>query len=58
MQTSMQDKGKEFVNRNVSTPIIVSTVIGFAVFGAITYFAVKSGVGPLKDAAKIASGAK
>ena len=44
------------VTRNVDTKIVVSVVAGIALFGAITYVAVRSGVGPLKQVAKVAKG--
>lgn len=40
------------IQRNIRAEIVTSVVVGMAVFGAITYFAVKSGVKPLAATAK------
>ncbi len=40
------------VRRKVDTETVVSVVVGLAVFGGITYVAVKSGVKPLAKAAR------
>lgn len=36
----------------VNPTMVVSVAVGMAVFGAVTYVAVKSGIKPLKQAAK------
>lgn len=46
------------VKNNLDAKIIASTAVGVGLFGVVTYLAVKSGVKPLKDAAKIAKGGK
>lgn len=56
--TGSIDQAKAAVKRNVSAPVVVSTALGVALFGAVTYFAVKSGIAPLKEAAKVAKGGK
>lgn len=40
------------LKREVDMTTVVSVVVGLAVFGGITYVAVKSGVKPLKAAAQ------
>jgi hypothetical protein len=42
----------------IDPKIVVSSAIGAAVLGAVVYAASKSGVKPLKDAAKVAKGGK
>ena len=54
----MSNQVSTFAKNNISTPMVVSTVVGMAVFGAITYFAVKSGVKPLKQVSEVVKGAK
>ncbi|WP_406827721.1 hypothetical protein [Microbulbifer sp. ARAS458-1] len=44
------------IKNQIDTKTVVSTAVGVGLFGVVTYFAVKSGVRPLKDAAKIAKG--
>jgi len=46
------------VKKNTDMKIVTSVVVGLAVFGLITYGAVKSGVKPLATAARVAKGAK
>ena len=46
----------EKVKSNLDAKVITSVVAGMAVFGVITYAAVRSGVKPLKAAAKVAKG--
>ena len=45
---------KMAVSNNVDTRIVVSSMLGAALLGVVTYAAVKSGIKPLKDAAKVA----
>ncbi len=37
----------------VNPTMVVSVAVGMAAFGAVTYVAVKSGIKPLKQAAKV-----
>lgn len=46
------------VKKYVDPKIVASVAVGVGVFGAVTYMAVKSGIKPLRDAAKIAKGGK
>lgn len=46
------------VKRNVDTKIMVSTAAGVALFGLVTFLAVKSGIKPLRDVAAVAKGGK
>lgn len=41
------------LRKKVDTETVVSVVVGLAVFGGITYVAVKSGVKPVVKAAKV-----
>lgn len=42
---------------NIDMKTVVSTAVGMAVFGLITYAAVRTGIKPLQTAAKVAKGA-
>lgn len=42
----------------IDTKTAVSAAVGVALFGVVTFLAVKSGVKPLKEAASIAKGGK
>lgn len=44
---------KSAVRRNTDTKMIVSAAIGVGLFGLVTYVAVRSGLKPLKAAAKV-----
>lgn len=46
------------VRNNVDERIVTSVVAGIALFGAVTYAAVRSGIKPLRQAAKVAKGGK
>lgn len=48
----------ETVKNSVDMKTMFSVVAGMAVFGAITYAAVRSGIKPLKTVVKVAKGAK
>ncbi|MEZ0147780.1 MAG: hypothetical protein AB9Q19_00455 [Candidatus Reddybacter sp.] len=52
------DNVKNFAAMNVSTPIVVSVVVGLALFGGIVTIAKKSGVKTLKKGAAVAQGSK
>lgn len=47
-----------WTRRNVDTKTVVSAALGSALLGGFTYFAVKSGIKPLKTAASIAHNGK
>lgn len=47
-----------FWAQNVDTKVVVSTVIGGVVLGGMIYFATRSGLKPLQQAAKVAAGGK
>ena len=49
---------KMAAKRNIDTKVVVSTAVGVALFGLVTFLAVKSGVKPLKEAAAVAKGGK
>lgn len=49
---------KQFANQNVSMPVVVSSALGTLAAGALITMAVKSKIGILKDAAKVAKGGK
>lgn len=50
---------KQSLKRNVDTRIVVSSAIGAALLGVVTFVAIKSGIKPLKTVAKVAkNGAK
>jgi len=51
------ETAKMKAKENVSMPIVVSSALGAMVASAVLYFAMKSGIKPLKKAAKVA-GAK
>lgn len=42
---------------NIDTKIVLSSMIGAALLGVVTFAAVKSGIKPLAKAAKVAKGA-
>ena len=44
------------ITKNIDTKTVASVTVGMAVFGLITYAAVKSGIKPLQAAAKVAGG--
>lgn len=46
------------LKNNIDPKTVTSVVAGMAVFGLITFFAVKSGVKPLATAAKAANGGR
>ncbi len=48
----------EEIQRNIDPKIVTSVVVGSAIFGIIIYAAVRSGIKPLKSAAKAAAGGK
>ena len=52
------DNVKDFASQNVSTPIVVSVVVGMIAFGGIMAMAKKSGVKALKKGASVAQGGK
>ena len=52
------DNVKNFAAQNVSTPIVVSVVVGMVAFGGIMAIAKKSGVKALKKGATVAQGGK
>jgi len=39
--------------KNVNKTTVISVVVGMAVFGAITYAAVRSGIAPVQKAAAV-----
>jgi hypothetical protein len=45
------------VKANIDGKTVTSVVVGLAVFGLITYAAVRTGIKPLSTAAKVAKGA-
>lgn len=47
-------KAKVVANENIDKKIVVSSMIGAALLGVVTFVAVKSGVKPLAKAAKVA----
>ena len=42
----------QYVKDNTDTKIVVSTIVGMMIFGAITYAAVRSGIKPVVAAAR------
>lgn len=52
------EKVKQFWSDNVDTKVVVSTIIGGVVLGGMIYFATRSGLKPLQQAAKVAAGGK
>ncbi|WP_162931508.1 hypothetical protein [Teredinibacter turnerae] len=50
----MLDKVKRAWRDNVDTRIVVSSALGAAVLGGMTFLAVRSGVKPIAAAAKVA----
>lgn len=50
------DKIKMFWTENVDTKVVISTIVGGVVLGGMIYFATRSGLKPLQQAAKVAAG--
>lgn len=48
----------DYIKQNLDPKVIISGIAALAVFGAITYAAVRSGVAPLKTVANVANGGK
>ncbi len=50
---------RQAADRNIDKKIVVSSAIGAALLGVVTFVAVKSGIKPIASAAKVAkNGAK
>jgi len=49
---------KQFADKNISLPIVVSAALGTIVSGVAVYAMAKSGLKPLKKAAAVAKGGK
>ena len=52
------DQAKNFAAANINMPVVVSVVVGVAIFGGIMTMAKKSGVKTLKKGAAVAQGGK
>lgn len=48
------DKAKAAVSRNLDSKMVFSSMVGAALLGTVTFFAVRSGVKPLAKAARVA----
>ncbi len=46
------------IKNNIDPKIVTSVVVGSALFGAILYAAVRTGIAPLKQVAEVAKGGK
>lgn len=55
---SVVEDTKNAVKNNTNMTMVFSAALGMALFGAVMYVSVKSGVAPLKDLANIAKGGK
>lgn len=44
------------VKANIDPKVVTSVVVGSAIFGAIIYAAIRTGIAPLKTVANVASG--
>ena len=46
------------IKNNIDAKTVTSVVVGMAVFGAVMYAAVRTGIKPLKQVAEVAKGGK